>query len=67
MRDGEALFIVLPWAGRIGVRPTLGTMPTLERTKLYKDIWARPCTQIESELRISRRPASDLEIRVSRV
>jgi hypothetical protein len=28
-------------------------MPTLERTKLYKDVWSRPCTKIAAELGIS--------------
>ena len=28
-------------------------MPTLERSKLYKDVWSRPCTKIAAELGIS--------------
>jgi hypothetical protein len=28
-------------------------MPKLERTKLYKDVWSRPCTKIAAELGIS--------------
>jgi hypothetical protein len=28
-------------------------MPVLERTKLYKDVWSRPCTKIAAELGIS--------------
>jgi hypothetical protein len=28
-------------------------MPTLERSKLYKDVWSRPCTKIAVELGIS--------------
>lgn len=28
-------------------------MPLLERTKLYKDVWSRPCTKIAAELGIS--------------
>ena len=25
-------------------------MPLLERSKLYKDVWSRPCTKIAAEL-----------------
>jgi hypothetical protein len=25
-------------------------MPILERTKLYKDVWSRPCTKIAADL-----------------
>lgn len=28
-------------------------MPLLERSKLYKDVWSRPCTKIAAELGIS--------------
>lgn len=28
-------------------------MPLLERSKLYKDVWSRPCTKIAVELEIS--------------
>lgn len=28
-------------------------MPLLERSKLYKDVWSRPCTRIAAELGIS--------------
>ena len=28
-------------------------MPFLERSKLYKDVWPRPCTKIAAELGIS--------------
>jgi hypothetical protein len=52
MSDGKALSIDLAWAGRIGVRPSLGVMPTLERSKLYKDVWSRPCTKIAADGKI---------------
>lgn len=41
-------------------------MPTLERTKLYKDVWSRPCTKITAELGISssalKRICTEMEI-----
>jgi hypothetical protein len=41
-------------------------MPLLERSKLYQDVWSRPCTKIAVELGISssalKRICTDMDI-----